>query len=263
MGAGGFRLDNLGDGTVSTPAINFNADTNTGIYRVGADTIALTSGGTRAFSTTLASGTVYAQIVGGVSSGAGWIPGMTFLDDADTGLMSITRGTIDLVADGRRILQASAYASASNYLIVVGGQVATPVILDVGGIGERQGIACATDFQPVAIAAGQQMRANTLYQENTPKAWCHFEGTGTPKIRSQFNIASITDIGTGDFRLNFNRAFASTAYAAIGMADANNDLVESATGEKDTTSYPIACIASTTANAADPATAYIAFWGPQ
>ena len=268
MGAGGFRLDNLGDGTVSTPAINFNADTNTGIYRVGADTIALTSGGTLAFQTTLASATVYAQIPGGISVGAGWQPGMSFMDDSDTGIMSIARGTIDLVADGRRILQASAYASASNYLVVAGGQSGAPVIIDVAGISTRAGIRCATSFMPSTMATGEQMRANALYQENTPKAWCHFDSSGTMKVISQFNVASITDIGTGTARINFDRAFASTAYVAMGMAGFKGGVSsaiinQDGTGETDTSNYPVITIRQSDGTADDFATNYLAFWGPQ
>lgn len=42
-------LANAGDGTVALPSLAFSADTNTGIYRVGADTLGITAGGTKIF----------------------------------------------------------------------------------------------------------------------------------------------------------------------------------------------------------------------
>ena len=44
------------------------------------------------------------------------------------------------------------------------------------------------------------------------KAWVNFDGTGTPTIRSSFNVSSITDNGTGDYTLNFTTAMPNTTY---------------------------------------------------
>ena len=263
---GGFRADNLADGSVSTPAMNFSADTNTGLYRVGTDEVAFTAGGSQALTAVLATSTAYAKVSGGISSGAAWQPGLAILNDVDTGLMSISADTLDLVAGGRRILQASAYATATNYLRVTGAQSGNPVVIDAAGA-NTAGISCATDFIPVALATGQTMRANAIYQDNIPKAWAFFDGTGTPKLISQFNIASITDIAAGRWRLNFNRAFLSTAYAAIGSgnntsSDVGTFVVEDGTGGKSIGTFPV--LATTGGGTAtDIATAYIQFLGPQ
>ena len=40
-------LENAGDGTAAAPAFAFNSDSNTGIYRSGADSLAITTGGTQ------------------------------------------------------------------------------------------------------------------------------------------------------------------------------------------------------------------------
>jgi hypothetical protein len=45
------------------------------------------------------------------------------------------------------------------------------------------------------------------------KAWVNFNGTGTVSIRSDYNISSITDHGTGQYTMNFSTAFADTNYA--------------------------------------------------
>jgi hypothetical protein len=49
----------------------------------------------------------------------------------------------------------------------------------------------------------------------TCKAFVNFDGTGTPAIRAQFNVSSITDNGTGDYTVNFTTALADADYAVV------------------------------------------------
>jgi hypothetical protein len=50
----------------------------------------------------------------------------------------------------------------------------------------------------------------------TAKAWVNFNGTGTVAIRDDFNVASITDNGTGDYTVNFTTAMANANYCLSG-----------------------------------------------
>ena len=50
------------------------------------------------------------------------------------------------------------------------------------------------------------------------KAWVNFNGTGTVAIRSSFNVASITDNGTGDYTVNFTTAMDDANYTLLGTA---------------------------------------------
>jgi hypothetical protein len=52
--------------------------------------------------------------------------------------------------------------------------------------------------------------------EGRAKAWVNFNGTGTVAIRDDFNVSSITDNGTGDYKLNFTTAMLNTNYAVVG-----------------------------------------------
>jgi hypothetical protein len=52
------------------------------------------------------------------------------------------------------------------------------------------------------------------------KAWVNFDGTGTPAIRSSFNVSSITDNGTGDYTVNFTTALPTANYSICGTAGA-------------------------------------------
>lgn len=52
------------------------------------------------------------------------------------------------------------------------------------------------------------------------KAWVNFNGTGTPAIRSSYNVSSITKNGTGDYTVNFATAMtdANYSYAIHGIS---------------------------------------------
>jgi hypothetical protein len=48
------------------------------------------------------------------------------------------------------------------------------------------------------------------------RAWVNFNGTGTPSIRGSGNVSSITDLGVGSYRLNFDTALPDGNYSVAG-----------------------------------------------
>jgi hypothetical protein len=50
------------------------------------------------------------------------------------------------------------------------------------------------------------------------KAWVNFNGQGTVSIRGSFNVSSITDAGTGLYRVSFTTAMPNANYATIVSA---------------------------------------------
>jgi hypothetical protein len=44
------------------------------------------------------------------------------------------------------------------------------------------------------------------------KAWVNFNGTGTVAIRAAYNVSSITDSGTGVYKVNFTTAMVDANY---------------------------------------------------
>ena len=86
------------DGSASLPSISFSSDTNTGFYRVGADAIGVSAGGTLrlTFNDTDITSTVpyYAN------AGAVGTPSITFSGDTDTGLFSSAADTIGFTTGG-------------------------------------------------------------------------------------------------------------------------------------------------------------------
>jgi hypothetical protein len=114
--AGG--ASNLGDGSATTPSVNFSSDTNTGIYRPGDDRLGFA-----------------------------------------------TNGALVGEFDGSNLKFNSGYGS-------------------------------------VATAYGC-------------RAWVNFNGTGTPAIREDGNVSSITDNGTGNYTVNFSTAMPDANYSVV------------------------------------------------
>mgnify|MGYP003141024892 CR=1 FL=1 len=69
------------------------------------------------------------------------------------------------------------------------------------------------------IVAADGTSPVTLTKQSAAKAWNNMNGTGTAAIRDSFNIASITDVGTGEYKHTLSNAM-STAdnYSLSGFA---------------------------------------------
>jgi hypothetical protein len=57
-----------------------------------------------------------------------------------------------------------------------------------------------------------------LYPAYDCRAWVSFNGTGTVAIRGSGNVSSITDVNTGQYRINFATAMPNTDYSVIGTS---------------------------------------------
>lgn len=61
--------------------------------------------------------------------------------------------------------------------------------------------------------------ANTHYKDNVAAAWIRFDGTGVIAIGDSFNVASITDNGTGDYTITWDLDFANANYAFVSTVN--------------------------------------------
>lgn len=74
------------------------------------------------------------------------------------------------------------------------------------------------------------LRAKTLGVEvdmkypvhGSSKAWANFTGSATVTLNQSLNVTSVTDLGTGDYRLNFTSPFADAFYANEKSDDLNS-----------------------------------------
>jgi hypothetical protein len=68
------------------------------------------------------------------------------------------------------------------------------------------------------VSDGTLSIPTTYVTNGSAKAWVNFVGTGTIAVRDSFNVASLTDNGTGDYTVNFSSAFGAADYATPASA---------------------------------------------
>ena len=92
----------------------------------------------------------------------------------------------------------------------------------IDGTGSITGISAGglpngtVDTDVIAANAVTEAKLGSDEQKGLAKAWVNFNGTGTVAIRDSFNVASITDNGTGEYSITFTNAMANANYAVTG-----------------------------------------------
>ena len=72
-------------------------------------------------------------------------------------------------------------------------------------------------------ADGVAIGTGGINQARIAKAWVHFDGSGTVAIDDSYNTSSITDRGTGLYKVNFSTAMSNTSYTASGTVSEGSD----------------------------------------
>jgi|TARA_R100000479_G_scaffold24964_1_gene9444 hypothetical protein len=60
------------------------------------------------------------------------------------------------------------------------------------------------------------------YGQNACGAWVNFNGSGTVAIRDDYNVSSITDSGTGAYKVNMTNAMSNSNYAVTANNSHNS-----------------------------------------
>ncbi len=83
------------------------------------------------------------------------------------------------------------------------------------------------------------------------RAWVNFNGTGTVAIRASGNVSSITDVGVGNYYVNFTTAMPDSNYSLIGTSDDNAGLISTFNGTYNTTTAKVMGSITITGGASD------------
>ena len=114
-------------GSAAAPAATFTGDTNSGIYRVGADDVGVATNGTLAFDVSTTAATSALPVVHPLGSAAA--PAVTFTGDTNTGIYDITADDVGISAGGTLRFDVSATAATSTLPIVHPvGSAAAPAV---------------------------------------------------------------------------------------------------------------------------------------
>jgi hypothetical protein len=65
----------------------------------------------------------------------------------------------------------------------------------------------------VQDTAGANSATTAQIYNGIAKAWINFNGTGTISTRADFNVATLTDNGVGDYTITFDTAMSDTNYS--------------------------------------------------
>lgn len=199
----------LPDGTAALPSLTFSSDTNTGVYRVGADSLGFSAGGT-----------VRARIDTGqvlTIDGALATPALSFLSDTDTGIYRAGANDLRLAAGGLSVLSAVSSGANEAKVSISAGTAATG--------GTRKDALSLTngdlDLSGVTAPTSTTALSNRVTPLNIPKAWVVVtivgDATYTITVNAGFNITSVARTTATTFTITFASSFAATSYGAIGQ----------------------------------------------
>ena len=62
-------------------------------------------------------------------------------------------------------------------------------------------------------ASGNNSIATSFVAGGSAKAWLHYDQKDTIVVRASFNTSSVTDVGTGDFTINFTSSMSDGHYS--------------------------------------------------
>ena len=99
-------------------------------------------------------------------------------------------------------------------------------------------------------------------------AWVNFNGIGVPAIRNSYNVASITDNGTGDYTLNYAVALDDVNYCIVSTLRRNDDTSNSSSERLialhrnlTISSSRMVCTQTAAATAQDPIYVWVQIFG--
>jgi len=104
-----------------------------------------------------------------------------------------TSNSMEAYYDDFRITQGQARYTGASFTVP-----ATAHLSSAGDVNKQIIVNSAADG--VAIGTGG------INQARIAKAWCNIDGTGTISIRGSYNVSSLTDVGTGKYKVNFSTA---------------------------------------------------------
>ena len=236
----------IANGTGGTPALSFSSDGDTGLYRAGANQLAVSASGTS--SHIFKSDGSEPQVPLKATNGSNSAPSLTFASDTNLGLYRSAADTLSVTTGGteRAYFNSSGLniksqfdlrlydANSSNYAAIqapsnIGTNYTLTLPTTDGGTGEflktdgsgnlswdtpadQSTVTDSTYAANIRTSAGSnESTAETVFQGRS-KAWVNFNGQNTPSIRDSYNVSSLTDVETASYWVNFTNNFANVNY---------------------------------------------------
>lgn len=248
----------LSNGTVSVPALAFTSDTDSGWYRIGANEIGLSLGGSKVvdFSATgvAVTGTFAASGVTSLGDGTVGTPGLNFVSDTDSGLYRLGANNIGVGVNGAKVLDIGTTGLGitgtltTTSTIELGNASDTTIARVSGGVISVEGsnvlmasnIAAQSDMETATSTATWVSPGRQYFHPSHPKASVNFNGVGTAAINRSSGVSSLTDNATSDFSLNWTTAFSDAFCCFSGTCQRNSATALSGSPAFATSTYVLA-----------------------
>jgi hypothetical protein len=151
--------------------------------------------------------------------------------NSDDGVISGTSGLKSSGGDdGVLVFQSkgteTARINTDSQIVAAAGTASLPALTTTGDVntGIFFSAADTVDITTAGVAQAQINSAGdfainagfgSVGKAYLCRAWVNFNGTGTPAIREDGNVSSITDNGTGDYTVNFTTAMPDRNYSVV------------------------------------------------
>ncbi len=196
------------DGSVTIPAIGFSADSNTGLYRIGADNLGFTTGGVLAMELT---STQRARFV----DGAVGTPAISFSADTDCGLYRITTNSIGLATNGSLALSIGA---AQQVAVKITNSAAAP---DYSWIGDEDTgfYRAAANTIDIVVGGNTVLELAAAYVYSVQPIYIANGLVGTPSLTFQSDTnTGIYHAGADDLAIVANGALVAEFGSNLNVA---------------------------------------------
>tara|TARA_R100000278_G_scaffold123200_2_gene111891 strand:+ start:618 stop:1613 length:996 start_codon:yes stop_codon:yes gene_type:complete len=171
-------------GSAAAPSINFG-DSSTGIFKESTNVLGITGAGNLSFTFSNTSFNLRDQRPA------------RFFDSDSSNYIEI---------------KAPSTVSSSNKTLTLPDETGTLLTDQTTSLAVTTVTTTNTRTTNVQDSSGNNGSTAVQIQQGRAKAWVNFNGQGTVAIRDDFNVSSITDIATGDFRVNFDTSMPSVNY---------------------------------------------------
>lgn len=171
-----------------------------------------------------------------LQAGSASAPALHRFDDDNTGIYF---SALDFISFSTGGVGRAQIRSDGTLSVVKTGTAASPHIVPDGDL-DTGTFSPGANLYSLSAGAQEQLRVGlnaplrarfqstvgTSYNTMGPgyfiRAWVNFNGTGTVAIRASGNVSSITDLNTGNYRLNFSDAMPDTNYSWLSGAMGTN-----------------------------------------
>lgn len=207
----------LSNGTVSAPSLTFSSDTDTGVYRIGANDVGVAAGGTKVQEWT-ATGSPFA-LPALASDGTVSAPGFSFTNDTNTGLYRIGADNPAMAANGAKRQEWTTTGSAiTGTFSVSGASTLTGAVTASSTVGVTGLVSAAGNVQFTgADPASTTGFSDTSTSMNVIKGWALVDAS-TFTVTAGFSVTSAAD-ATNCVDVNWATSFGSANYGCVVTAN--------------------------------------------